>query len=110
MPRKYHHSGVIAMKMVLALLLVATGVSAADLDWPDDYWQSVTNRIDAIAPSGNAVGLSEALAEFDSRPGVSSGSVLSSGDGAFDSRPFVSGVSNGINMESVLPGLTIVVR
>jgi hypothetical protein len=50
------------------------------------------------------------LAEFDSRPGVSSGSVLSSGDGAFDSRPFVSGVSNGINMESVLPGLTIVVR
>jgi hypothetical protein len=53
MPRKYHHSGVIAMKMVLALLLVATGVSAADLDWPDDYWQSVTNRIDAIAPSGN---------------------------------------------------------
>ena len=98
------------MKMVLALLLVATGVSAADLDWPDDYWQSVTNRIDARAPSGNAVGLSEALAEFDSRPGVSSGSVLSSGDGAFDSRPFVSGVSNGINMESVLPGLTIVVR
>ena len=98
------------MKMVLALLLVATGVSAADLDWPDDYWQSVTNRIDAIAPSGNAVGLSEALAEFDSRPGVSSGSVLSSGDGAFDSRPFVSGVSNGINMDSVLPGLTIVVR
>ena len=98
------------MKMVLALLLVATGVSAADLDWPDDYWQSVTNRIDAIAPSGNAVGLSEALAEFDARPGVSSGSVLSSGDGAFDSRPFVSGVSNGINMDSVLPGLTIVVR
>ena len=98
------------MKMVLALLLVATVASAADLDWPDDYWRSVTNRIDAIAPSGNAVGSSEALAEFDSRPGVSSGSVLSSGNGAFDSRPFVSGVSNGINMDSVLPGLTIVVR
>lgn len=98
------------MKTVLVFSMIAAAASAADLAWPEDYWQSVTNRIEAVAPAGNAVKESLGLAEFDSRPFASSYDGMDDEGEVFDSRPYGRDVSAGINMESVLPGLTIVVR
>ena len=98
------------MKMVLAFSMIAAAAPAADLAWPADYWQSVTNRMNAVAPAGNAVKESLGLAEFDSRPCVSSHDGMDGEGEVFDSRPYGKGVSGGINMVSLPPGLAIVVR
>ena len=98
------------MKMVLAFSMIAAAASAADLVWPSDYWQSVTNRMNAVAPAGYAVGESAGLAEFDSRPFVSSHDGMDGEGEVFDSRPYGKGVSGGINTVSLPPGLAIVVR
>jgi hypothetical protein len=98
------------MKIVLAFSLIAAAASAADLVWPADYWQSVTNRMNAVAPAGNAVKESLGLAEFDSRPFASSYDGMDDEGEVFDSRPYGRGDSNGINMVSLPPGLAIVVR
>ena len=97
------------MKSLLALVLIAVSVAAVagNLAWPTDYWQAVTNRMNAVVPDGVP---SNHLKEFDSRPYVSASDGMEAVLEEFDSRPHVSGVSSGINMDSVLPGLTIVVR
>ena len=97
------------MKFITALALIAVSVVAVadNLVWPADYWQSVTNRMNAVAPDGTA---SKALEGFDSRPYVSASNGMAADSEEFDSRPYVTGVSNGISMNSLPLGLTIVVR
>ena len=40
--------------MILSVLAIAAAAFAEDKVWPANYWQTVTNRMTAATPTGNA--------------------------------------------------------
>ena len=99
------------MKMFALFAMLAVVATADDLVWPADFWQSVTNRIEAVAPSASQIDEDAVSGVFDSRPMVSLVGNMPIGLDTFDSRPYVSGVAqNGITMNSMPPGILLIVR
>lgn len=104
--RFYMTSAAAALGVCLGLM---RSLYAAGVEWPSDFWQQVTNRIEAVASAPVDSESQDGFASFGRCP-LDVALTLGTADLPFDSRLFSEQESAVFPMNSFPRGLSFIVR